>query len=655
MLYENSSPRRRLLAGAAALAVGVGSLTVAWPLAAAAEETDPLLAGKSVWQGEANGTLGFSVSSSSCDVNGDGMDDTILGDWGWDRPGYVNTGAAYVALGTGTPSGGDVADPDASGTIRIDGPSVTVPAGAWVGWAVSCLGDTNGDGIDDFVLGAGSRGYQQATVIFGARDFSPVDLDFLGTRGFVIEDSGAADKTAADNSTDNFGYSVAAVGDVDGDGLDDIAVGDILADYNGRTNSGRVWIVKGQTSVRTVNVQTDAGRVIRTIDGAAAQDRLGTVSGAGDVNGDGAADLLVSAYTAAPWGAEVSSSGAAYALWGGRTGGLDLAAMTDDGFMIYGPQRQRDRLGASIAGVGDINNDGFADIAVGADGVSRPDAPRNGGAAVIFGSASSAPVMTAPEASAATVFSCSSGSADATCTDGETQERGYWIEGAADGGRTGASVAGIPDLNGDGTPEVLLGSAANGELWAVNGLPNGSGRLGLAGLPAESGQLLGADGGTSVGVAGDFNSDDSPDVVAGGGNAVSLYLLSAAPAAPAPEPTTDPAPAPTDEPTPEPSAEPTAPAPEPSAEPTAAPSPGTGSTPAPGGSAEEPADTGTPGSDSDGSTEEPDGAAAEATPDTGSKAPLAETGVGKSLPWIGGAAVLLLAAGTWLLMKRRRA
>ena len=165
--------------------------------------------------------------------------------------------------------------------------NVTVPAGAWVGWAVSCLGDTNGDGIDDFVLGAGTRGYQQATVIFGARDFSPVDLDFLGTRGFVIEDPGAADKTTADNSTDNFGYSVAAVGDIDGDGLDDIAVGDILADYNGRTNSGRVWIVKGQTSVRTVNVQTDAGRVIRTIDGAAAQDRLGTVSSAGDVNGDG--------------------------------------------------------------------------------------------------------------------------------------------------------------------------------------------------------------------------------------------------------------------------------------------------------------------------------------------------------------------------------
>ncbi|MCQ1951561.1 integrin alpha [Arthrobacter sp. zg-Y859] len=643
-----SAPRRHLLAGTAAVAVGLGSLAAAAP--AAAETTDPPLLAASTWQGEPNGTFGTSVSPSTCDINGDGLDDTILGDWGWDRPGYTNTGAAYVALGTpagsSSPSGGDVANPAASGTIRIDGPSVTVPAGAWVGWSVSCLGDVNGDGLDDFVLGAGSRGYQQASVIFGARNFTPVDLDFLGTRGFFIEDSGAADKTTGDKSTDNFGFSVANAGDVDGDGLADIAVGDVLADYNGRTNSGRVWIIKGQTSVRTVDVQADSAKVIRTIDGAAAQDRMAAVSSAGDVNGDGTADLLVGAYSAMPWGPDVASPGAAYALWGGRTGALDLAALHEDGFMIAGPERSRDRLGTSIAGVGDINGDGLDDIAVGADGISRADGPRNGGVAVVFGAASSAPVMTAPEAEGATVFSCSTGRADTGCET--SRERGYWIDGSTDGGRTGVSVAGIPDLNADGTPDILIGSAGGaGEAWVAYGARTGSGVLDLAALTQETGALLGTRGGTSIGFAGDINADGSPDAVAGGDNAVSLYLLTAA----APAVPSDPAsPAPTPTPTPTPT-------------PGTVPGGGNGGNGGNGeDTAEEGSGTGAVDDPADGTTGTATGqaesgtgpaAADGASPAARSQDPLAATGLGRGWAYVAGAALLLVAAGVWLIRRRR--
>ena len=635
-----SMPRRYLAAGSAGVLVAAGSLAVSALPAAAAE--GPQALAQSQWQGEPNGTLGFSVSSTSCDINGDGVQDTVLGDWGWDRPGFPNTGAAYVALGSAAAKSGDVADPDLSGTIRIDGPSVTVPGGAWVGWSVSCLGDVNGDSLDDFVLGAGSRNYQQATVIFGQRDFTSVDLDFLGTRGFVIEDPGAADKVSGDKSTDNFGFAVSAAGDADGDGLADIAVGDILADYNDRTNSGRVWIIKGQTSVTNVDVQRDAGKVIRTIDGAAAQDRMGTVSPGGDVNGDGRDDLLVSAYTASPWGTGVASSGAAYAIWG--SAGVDLAALGGNGFAVYGPERERDRLGASIAGIGDVNGDGLADLAVGADGASREGAPRNGGVAVVLGSAAPVPVMTDPESDGPTVYTCSTGTAEPDCPAGEMQERGYWIEGAADDSRTGASVAGLPDINADGVPEILIGAAGSGDVWVSYGMRNGSGTVALAGLTAEDGMHLGTAGGTAVGSGADLNADGSPDVVSGGGNAVTMFLLAAAVAAPE--------------------------TPGDGGTPGEGETPGDGGTPDSGTPGSGPDGSGTPGSGPDGSGTDDSGTddsgtegasgpgtAGQASDTTDADAggtPLAATGAGQALPYIAGAALVLLAAGAWLVISRRR-
>lgn len=699
-----SLPRRHLTVGAAAALISAGALAAPGLPAATADEGTPVL-GQSKLQGEPNGTLGFAVSSTSCDINGDGFEDSVLGDWGWDRPGYPNTGAAYVVLGSVADKSGDVADPDVSGTIRIDGPSVTVPGGAWVGWSVSCLDDVNGDGLDDFVLGAGSRNYQQATVIFGQRDFTPVDLDFLGTRGFVIEDPGAADKAGGDKSTDNFGFAVANVGDVDGDGLGDIAVGDILADYNSRTNSGRVWVIKGQTSVKNVNVQRDTGKVIRTVDGAAAQDRMGSVSAAGDINGDRRSDILVSAFTATPWGTDIAASGAAYAIWG--TGTLDLAALDGNGFMIYGPDRQRDRLGASIAGIGDINADGHADIAVGADGVSRDGAPRPGGVAVVLGSGSAAPVLTNPGSGSTTVYSCSTGDADLTCSGGERQERGYWIEGAADGGRAGSSVAGIPDLNADGTPEILVGAAGGGEVWAVYGDAGSTGTVSLGSLTPETGVLLGTGGGSSIGYAGDLNADRSPDVVSGGANSVSLFMLSAATAAP-PAPTTPASPGPSSTPEPtstsEPTSSPTTPA---KPEPTSSPEPTSGSTATSGGSAPERplaeltnpavrdgAATGTvpgevssqapavasdpasapadglpadsretdPDQQADRSEEEgaakPAGSAESRAAGTGSATALdaqneSASWLAGSAPYVAGGAVLLLGAGSWFIWRRR--
>lgn len=514
---------RKMAAVAAVTALmgaGIGSAP-----ASAAPETLPVTALE--WAGESGGMFGTAASRSSCDVNGDGTADTVIGDWGWDRPGASNVGAAYVLTGRAALDGGEVGDPTDSGAIRIDGPSS--PSSALVGWSVSCLGDVNGDGFDDLALGSGSRTYHRVHIVLGNRDFANVDLDFLGAGGFVIEDPGASDAATGDN--DNFGIAIGEVGDVNGDGLADIGIVDQLADNNGRTNSGRVWIIAGSESVRDVDLSDPVqreNRVLRTIDGAQPDERLGTVASAGDVNGDGIDDFSVSSYTATPWGPEVAVAGSAHVVFGDKdSGAVDLAAPGDHGFAVYGPMRQRDRLGISLAPAGDINGDGKADLIIGADGVSNAQTgSRNGGAAVIFGSTSTATVMTSPGARGYSVFACDDSELDTTCDSSHKVSRGYWINGPASNEKIGFSVASLPDVNGDGTPEIVLGGQ-NRSTWLVFGDKTRTRTLELADAGPETALKLGSGFGYAVGNAGDLDGNGTADVVSGGGNKATVFLLGA--------------------------------------------------------------------------------------------------------------------------------
>ena len=399
----------------------------------------------------------------------------------------------------------DLSSLDGTTGFRLNGGGVSQYSGV----SVSSAGDINGDGFSDFLVGApfqddvDARG--RAYVVFGTATARPAvtNLSTLnGTNGFRLLGIGF----------DSAGYSIAAAGDVNGDGLADLIVG---APYSGANGSAYVLFGSRSGFAGTINASSLSGATGFRLIGAASGDRAGSaVSGAGDVNGDGIADLVVGAPGA-------SDSGAAFVVFGktaAYTSPLNLSTLDGtNGFRVNGSILGED-AGASV-GAGDINGDGKSDILIGAPG-DLDTAVIAGGAYVVLGK--------------------STGFASAIELSALTGSDGFRLNGMAVGDATGKSVSASGDVNGDGFADMVIGAPASdpggllsaGRAFVVRGKAEAfASSVNLSALNGTTGFRLngsaaGSLTGWSVSNAGDINGDGYADVIAGAPTAQTAGSLS---------------------------------------------------------------------------------------------------------------------------------
>ncbi|MEO8243529.1 MAG: hypothetical protein ABI832_14585 [bacterium] len=386
---------------------GIGDFIVSTSAASTARGETYVVFGKAGGFGQnfdlthLNGTNGFrlhgtskndysGVSVASGDINGDGFADIIVGASGRDSNG-VNAGSAYVFFGGQTFAAVmNLSDLNGTNGFRLDGPQPRAFSAA----DVASAGDVDGDGIDDVLIGGvatsfGSGHRQGAAYLFFGKDagFSAAtNLATLdGHNGYMFQ--GVKNKDYA-------GLSVASAGDVNGDGFADILISASGADTAG-VDSGSSYLVFGGTANLaaldakggpvdgTVLLSQVKGAFGLRLDGATAGEYSGySVSGAGDVNGDGFDDLIIGAYRAGS--PQDAMTGSTYVVYGKATGFgsvLDLGALDGtDGFRIDG-EPGGSRSGFSVSAAGDVNHDGIADILVGATRANGA----TGAAYVIYG------------------------------------------------------------------------------------------------------------------------------------------------------------------------------------------------------------------------------------------------------------------------------
>lgn len=333
------------------------------------------------WDGTAIlDTLGNSVSGAG-DINQDGFDDVIVGAYFASPGGRAQAGMAFVYSGL-----------DGSTLFSWEGANPNDRLGV----DVSGAGDVNADGYPDVLIGLGwsSPGgvlYAGAATVYSGKDGSILHHWTGGT------------------GSDYFGFALSDAGDVNADGYDDVAISATGDDPPGLAFAGSTYVFSGKDGSQLYKWQ-----------GIASGDYFGSaVSGAGDVNADGFDDVVVGAKFSSPGG--LAFAGSAFVFSG------------QDGTQLYEWNGQAsDELGYSVSEAGDVNQDGYADVIVGAPEANHVGTGNTGAAMVYSG------------------------------FDGSVIQR--WVGGGAHD-KYGGNVSGTGDVNQNGYADVVVSA------WGTD--PNG--------------------------------------------------------------------------------------------------------------------------------------------------------------------------------------
>jgi hypothetical protein len=482
-----------------------GEIKIFYGSASGLSTTPVIIASAADDFGEAVGTAG--------DVNGDGYADLIVGAPLEDVvPGVCGSGldAGRVDVYYGSATGVSAAN-----VWTLLGCQWT-QTGGQLGLGVGTAGDVNGDGYDDIIVGAPfdrSAGPTRGAiwVVYGSASGLPLGANGFGTLVGATKRQPTTDQTA-------YGIAVITAGDVNGDGYADVAIG-APGDDTFATDGGMVTIFRGSSTGLAT------GPAFWTVNGTTANANLGaTVTPAGDVNGDGLADLLIGEATQVDL---AQSLGTTMNLLPPVAGGLAQPALSTAGdldgdglsdvvvgnaswsngeanegrIMIFagrgdGPEITPSTVlttglvdpgyGWSVAAAGDVNGDGFDDVLVGAptwdnSGAGETD---NGIVALYEGSSSGALTL-------------------------------VWAAFGSAGDQVGIAVSAAGDVNGDGYADVIAGAHAGGvgvgKALVWYGHPTGP-------AAAPDVTLVGPAAGSEFGAAvgwGDFNGDGYADVVVG--------------------------------------------------------------------------------------------------------------------------------------------
>lgn len=407
------------------------------------------------WTAESNQAsafFGISVSSAG-DVNNDGYNDVIIGARDYDN-GQTNEGVAFVYYGSDTglsvtanwtmesnkpgarfgssvASAGDVNN-DGFDDVIIGAPELssgqskegkvfvyhgsasglsTTPnwtkesnkAGARMGESVASAGDINGDGYSDIIVGANrwnNTGSNQGRVyVYNGSSSGLSSVESWARQSYTV--------------SAYYGTCVASAGDVNNDGYDDILIAAISNGQTGQENEGRIWVYLGSASGLKASP-------LWMKEGNKKNVRLGSsLSSAGDVNGDGYDDIIVGALGATNG---QSLEGIAYVYHGKSSGLNSVAAWTMES------NQATAYLGRSVSSAGDVNNDGFDDVIIGASSYDNGHTDE-GKAFVFYGSSS-----------------------------GLYKSHAWTSESTNTSAFYGWSVSSAGDVNGDGYSDVLVGA-----------------------------------------------------------------------------------------------------------------------------------------------------------------------------------------------------